>query len=67
MTDNDQDGGDIIPGFGNPKVDGPVSDEKAQEMLHAADLTPSEDGEDQEDGDSPAAASGGGGGGGGGW
>jgi len=27
-------GGDISSGFGESKVDGPVSDEKAEQMLH---------------------------------
>lgn len=37
------DGGDISSGFGNPKVDGPVSDEKAEQMLHGGDVVDSSD------------------------
>lgn len=33
MAEN-KDGGDIASGFGDSTVDGPVSDEKAQKMLH---------------------------------
>lgn len=32
MSDNQKDGGDIASGFGDPKVSGPVSDEKAEQM-----------------------------------
>ena len=34
MSEEKKDGGDISSGFGDPKVDGPVSDEKAEQMLH---------------------------------
>ena len=34
MTNDPQAGGDISSGFGESKVSGPVSDEKAQQMLH---------------------------------
>lgn len=34
MTDFNNDGGDIASGHGDPEVDGPVSDEKAEQMLH---------------------------------
>lgn len=33
-TEETKDGGDISSGFGEGTVDGPVSDEKAQQMLH---------------------------------
>ena len=41
MTNDPQAGGDISSGFGESKVSGPVSDEKAQQMLH--DGPPSDD------------------------
>jgi hypothetical protein len=34
MTNDPRAGGDISSGFGESKVNGPVSDEKAQQMLH---------------------------------
>lgn len=48
-----QDGGDISSGHGDPQVRGPVSDEKAQEMLHEGS-----DNEDTQDasGDPTASA-----------
>ena len=41
MTNDPQAGGDISSGFGESKVNRPVSDEKAQQMLH--DGPPSDD------------------------
>ena len=79
MADN-QDGGDIASGFGDSTIDGPVSDEKAQEMLHGdvveAGDVPTEsvfavdaDGTAQREdsGEDAARPKAGGGGGGGGW
>lgn len=34
MSEEKKDGGDIASGHGNPEVKGPVSDDKAQEMLY---------------------------------
>lgn len=80
MSNEKKDGGDISSGFGDPKVDGPVSDEKAQEMLHEGDVVEGADvtGEsvfavdsdgvaerEDEDDDKPRPNAGGGGGGGG--
>lgn len=53
MSDQDEkkkDGGDISSGFGETQVDGPVSDEKAQKMLHS-DESGSDGGSDDEDSD----------------
>ncbi len=77
MSDGTKDGGDISSGFGESRVDGPVSDEKAEKMLHgdgtdapdtsvstfAVDSEGTVSPEDDEK-DRPEA---GGGGGGGGW
>lgn len=76
-----KDGGDISSGFGDSEVDGPVSDEKAQQMLYgdvveadpaattdsvfAVDSDGTVEREDGADEGRPDAA--GGGGGGGGW
>lgn len=79
MTEK-KDGGDIASGFGDSEVDGPVSDEKAQEMLYGDVVETTDvptdsvfavdsDGTAQrEDSDGDAARpDAGGGGGGGGW
>lgn len=44
MSDQPKDGGDISSGFGDSKVSGPVSDEKAEKMLHADNDGPPADG-----------------------
>ncbi|MDN5570931.1 MAG: hypothetical protein L0G22_06710 [Propionibacteriaceae bacterium] len=54
-TENTKDGGDISSGFGESSVDGPVSDEKAQQMLHDDGPDGAED-EDSDDGDTEAPA-----------
>lgn len=43
--ENDDDGGDISSGFGTSEVSGPVSDEKAQRMLHDPPQSDDEDGD----------------------
>lgn len=43
VNETADDGGDISSGFGDPKVDGPVSDEKAEQMLHGGDVVESAD------------------------
>lgn len=84
MSDeDDMDGGDISSGFGVPKRSGPVSDERAERMLHPhpAEEAPGEASfavdeagnvvSRPDDGDeedaSPERGQAGGGGGGGGW
>ncbi|MDO5535283.1 MAG: hypothetical protein Q4F65_11600 [Propionibacteriaceae bacterium] len=47
MTNDPKDGGDISSGFGDPEVDGPVSDEKAEAMLHGDREAEQDDQDDQ--------------------
>ena len=76
MSQETKDGGDISSGFGQSKVDGPVSDEKAEQMLHSGDSDTTEADEDDthtsafavdSDGVAEERPEAGGGGGGGGW
>ncbi len=63
----DNDGGDISSGFGSSEVSGPVSDEKAQKMLHDAPGSGSDDEKTSDDADDHGSGRAAGGGGGGGW
>ena len=72
--DTTKDGGDISSGFGESKVDGPVSDEKAEQMLHGDDVVEADEDDTHtsafavdSDGVAEERPEAGGGGGGGGW
>lgn len=51
MSDTSKDGGDISSGFGESRVDGPVSDEQAERMKRHADNQGRPDDDTGNDGD----------------
>lgn len=67
MSEEKKDGGDISSGRGETEVEGPVSDEKAEQMLHGDRDARQVKADEGYGTDEPQGGKTGGGGGGGGW